>query len=143
MVEDPLIVLEKPLKVCVPVLAVYVPLLVKFPAIITVAAPFSVSVPEMVTSFPNVNCAATDSDNVAPEFIVTAPVKVFIPVELVKVKIPLAPSPIVVVPVTVNAKAPSTLKWNHCELLKFLQLFLYYLVSMFLHLLLKYLNYYN
>ena len=49
----PPIVLFAPEKVWFPLLAVYVPLLVKFPAKPTTAAPFSVKVPVIVTSDPN------------------------------------------------------------------------------------------
>ena len=54
----PPIVFVAPEKVCTPVLAVYEPLLVKFPAKLTVAAPFSVKLPVMVTSAPNASVAA-------------------------------------------------------------------------------------
>ena len=42
-----------------------------------------------------------------PTFIVTRPVKVFAPVAEDTVRFPLVPAPTVVVPVTVNAKAPT------------------------------------
>ena len=104
----PPMVLPLPENVCTPVLAVYVLLLVRFPAMPTMAAPFSVNVPLIVTSEPNESVAAADSDRVAPLLIVTAPVNVLVPVALVMDKIPLAPLPIVDVPVTVHAKPPAT-----------------------------------
>ena len=83
----PPMVLAAPEKVCVPVLALYVPLLVRFPAMPTTAAPFSVNVPLIVTSEPNERAAATLSVRVAPLLIVTAPVNVLAPV-LASVKVP-------------------------------------------------------
>jgi len=116
---SPLIVLPVPEKVCVPELALYVPLLVRLPAIPTTAFPFSVNVPPLliVTSEPNVNASATDSVIIAPLLIVTAPVKVFVPVVEVMFKMPLVPFPTVVVPDTVNEKAP-TLKVVPSPILK-------------------------
>ena len=70
-----------------PVLAVYVPLLVKFPPNPTTAAPFSVNVPPIVTSEPNTSDPAAVSVKAAPLLIVTAPVKVFVPV-LASVNVP-------------------------------------------------------
>ena len=108
LVAEPLIVLFIPLNVWTPVLAEYVPLLVKLPAKLTVAAPFSVKVPVMVTSAPNASGAAAVSINEPPLFIITAPVNVLVPVAEVIVKLlPATPPPIVVVPDTVKLKAPT------------------------------------
>ena len=83
--------------------------MVRFPAIPIVAAPFSVKVPLMVTSFPNERVDAADSLNVPPVAIVNAPVKVFVPVADEIARMPLAPAPTVVVPLTVNVK-PAAVK---------------------------------
>jgi len=109
LVDDPLNVFAAPLNVWTPVLAVYVPLFMRFPAIPTVAAPDSVNVPLMVTSDPNESVAAAVSDNTPLLLIVTAPVKVFVPVAefVVNVAVDPTPLPTVVVPVTVNANAPA------------------------------------
>ena len=89
-------------------LAVYVPLFVRFPAIPTTAAADSVMVPPMVTSEPKTSVAAADSVKDPPLLIVTAPVNVLVPVADVIVRLlPLKPPPIVVVPETVKAKAPT------------------------------------
>ena len=89
----PPIVLLAPLNVCVPVLAVYVPLFDKLPAKPTAAAADSLRYPSLL--------------------MLTLPVNVFTPVALVMpkvAKVPFIPSPIVVVPVTVHAKAPAIFK---------------------------------
>ena len=83
------------------------PLFVKLPAIPTTAAPNSVNVPLMVTSLPNVIASATDSDNVPPLLIVTAPVKVFVPVALEMANVDALAT--VVVPVTPNVN-PAAVK---------------------------------
>jgi len=105
VVDEPLMVFVAPLKVWTPVLALYVPLFVRLPAIPTTAAPLSVNVPVIVTSLPNESCAAADSDKTPLLLIVTAPVKVFVPVAefVVNVAVDPLPLPTVVVPLTVNA----------------------------------------
>lgn len=79
----PLKVFNVPLKVCVPLFAVRLPLVVKFPAKVTVAA------------------AASYHD--APELMITFPVNALVPVADEIVNVPLVPPPTVVIPVTVNA----------------------------------------
>ena len=64
----------------------------------------------MVTFEPKASWAAAVSVSEAPLLMVTAPVNVFVPVALVMLKVPLVPAPTVVVPVTVKANAPATLK---------------------------------
>jgi len=89
----PLIVLVVPENVCEPVLVLYVPLLVRFPAILKVAATYSVSVPLIVTSDPNVRFPATFSDRIPPLLIVTDPVKVLFAAEVVTASVPEVPPP--------------------------------------------------
>jgi len=98
-----------PEKVCTPVLAVYVPLLVRFPAILTIAAPFSVIVPPVliIMSEPNDNVAAAVSVIAPPLLMVTAPVNVLVPVAEEMASVPLVPPPTVVVPVTPRVNAPT------------------------------------
>jgi len=105
----PPIVLAAPENVCVPVLAVYVPLFVRFPAIAITAFPFSVNVPPVliVTSDPKVSASFTFSEKTAPLFIVTAPVKVLEPVVEVIDNVPLVPPPTVVAPETFNTTVPN------------------------------------
>src|SRR4051794_23767933 len=92
----PVMVFDAPEKVCAPVLAVYVPLLVKLPANVMVALPFSVKVPLFVTSAPYAIASATDSVSEPPELMVTLPDSVFDPAVFVIDNVPA----IIVVPVT-------------------------------------------
>ena len=87
MLMVPVSDLETPVNVCVPVLAVKVPLFVRLP--------------------PKATAAAADSLQVAPLFTVTSPVKVLVPVADEIDNVPLVPPPTVVVPDTVSAKAPA------------------------------------
>ena len=85
-------------KVCIPVLAVNVPLFVMPPR--------------------KVGIAAAVSDHVPPAATVTRPVKVLAPVALLSVNVPLVPPPTVVVPVTAKVKA-GTVKFVPSPILRF------------------------
>ena len=67
--------------------------MIRFDANPTAAAPNSVKVPVIVTSLLKARVAAAVSASVPPELIVTAPVKVFVPVALVILNVPLVPPP--------------------------------------------------
>ena len=83
------------------------PLLVKLLVKPTTAAPFSVNVPLIVTFEPKVSEAAALSEIAPPVLINTAPEKVLVPVALLIANIPLAPFPMVVVPVTPIVNPPT------------------------------------
>ena len=106
VVVEPVMFCAAPLKLKVPLLCVKVPLFVQFPATLFIPDP-AMKLPLLVTPPLRVTSPFPELLQVAPAAVVTKPVNVFVPVDDVMVKLPVAPPPTVVVPVTLKLKAPT------------------------------------